>query len=73
MTCQWIVVHRLLNPKPKQRREPCGRKAGMRRVDTHAGPQKVWLCSRHSPCIARKVSTEIPLFSAGRGLPFSEV
>jgi hypothetical protein len=47
MTCQHIIVHRLKNLKPPQRYEPCCKPAGLRRIEGHTGPQKVWLCRVH--------------------------
>lgn len=47
MNCQWTVLHRLRNPKPKSRRERCGKPAGSRMVSAYHGPQRVWLCKFH--------------------------
>ena len=37
-----IVIPGLRNPRPRQRREPCGRRAGLRKVAPVAGFQKIW-------------------------------
>lgn len=45
MGCQWLIVHRLRNLKPKQRREVCGRNGEL--VPIKSGAATVELCARH--------------------------
>jgi hypothetical protein len=45
MGCQWLIVHRLRNLKPKLRREVCGRKGEL--VSIKGGAATVELCARH--------------------------
>lgn len=47
MTCQWIVAHRLKNLKPPKRYEPCSKPAGLRKLEGHPNPQRIWLCRYH--------------------------
>lgn len=45
MGCAWVIEHRLRNPKPAQRREPCGRPGEL--VAIKGGRASVELCARH--------------------------
>lgn len=47
MPCEWVVIHRLKNERPKNRRERCCKPAGLRVLTAYNGSQRVWLCRVH--------------------------
>lgn len=62
MTCEWMVIHRLYNSKPKTRRERCGEPAGPKVLKAYHGTQRFWLCKRHWHIMAGRGSSVRPLY-----------